>query len=211
MYPLSDSVLPLLDLAKHWRRQLEGQPPSEEILGTLLQAFWQRTLVLCRADGKLVGRELLLQMVKAAAPHPGLLIYEDPRHPPPVKQELPDGGVTIMLGHRVYLPPGTSWSEQVISEACSSLAACRWTDCSAPAQAGFAFLEVSRDAFEALCVERGYERPSFWFGRQLKGMASKNLVGRPSVLRSIEAEMRRRALGGSLESKLSKEALALHA
>ncbi len=174
MYPLSDSALPLLDLAKHWRRQLEGQPPSEEILGTLLQAFWQRTLVLCRADGKLVGRELLLQMVKA-------------------------------------LPPGTCWSEQVISEACSSLAACRWSDYSAPAQAGFAFLEVSRDAFEALCVERGYERPSFWFGRQLKGMASKNLVGRPSVLRSIEAEMRRRALGGSLEPKLSKEALALHA
>ncbi len=211
MYPLSDSVLPLLDLAKHWRRQLEGQPPSEEILGTLLQAFWQRTLVLCRADGKLVGRELLLQMVKAAAPHPGLLIYEDPRHPPPMKQELPDGGVTIHLGDRVYLPAAPSdWSDRIISEACSRLAACRWTDYSTAAQVGFASLHVSRAAFEALCVERGYERPPFWFGRESKGEGSKSFGGRPSIMRRIEAEMRHRAADGSLELTLREEAQALH-
>ncbi len=212
MYPLSDKALPLLELAKHWRRQLEGPPPSEEILGTLLQAFWQETLVLCRADGKPLGREPLLRMMRAAAPHPGLSIYEDPSHPPPVKQELPDGGVAIFLEHQVCLPPRPSdWSDQIISEACSTLAACRWTDYSAAAQVGFLALEVSRDAFEALCVERGYERPSFWFGRESKGEVSRSFAGRPTVMRQIEAEMRRRALEGSLEPKLSKEAQALHA
>ena len=210
MYPLPNTALPLRDLAKHWRRHVEGRPPLEEILDTLVQAFWQRTLVLCRADGERVEREPLLQMLKAAAPHPRVLIYEDPGHPPSVKRELPDDGVTIDLRHQICLPPKASdWSDQLISEACSRLGACCWKDYSAAAQAGFIALQVSRDAFEALCLERGYERPPFWFGRESKGKASKSFGGRPSVMRQIKAEMSRRARDGSLEPTLTQEAQAL--
>jgi len=212
MYPLPQPILRLPDLARHWRRHFPERPPAEELVETLLQAFWQGMSVLCRADGTPVRRVGVLGMVRAAAPHPGMLIYEQPGHPPPLKQELPDGGVTIVLGHRVYLPSQTAdWSDEIISAACSTLAVCRWTDYSASAHMGLLELAMTRDAFEALCVERGYERPPFWFGRDATGKAARSFGGRPSVMRPIEAEMRRHALQGDLKPTLREEARSLHA
>jgi hypothetical protein len=41
MYPINATELPVGELIKHWHRTIHGQPPENELLTSLLNAFWE--------------------------------------------------------------------------------------------------------------------------------------------------------------------------
>jgi hypothetical protein len=154
---------------------------------------------------------MLKWAASAEGGHPGILVYYDPAGLPPENEELPDGSIRILVGKRIYLPDDKSkWTSEVVSKAYDILASCELSDFSQLIWPGLRSIRITRDAFEAFCVGRGYELPGFWFGRPQFGKKTRSFVGRPSVMRRVEAEMRRRALGGTLATKLRDEAASLH-
>jgi hypothetical protein len=216
VYPLTETSLTLLELARHWSRGFPERPPADELTDRLLQAVWSGELLVCGEDGSAIERECLLQMVgqagQSALRHPGILIYDDPSALPPEVRMLPDGGAEISLARRLRLPTDPSgWTSQIVADAYTVLASCRMGDFSPLIHPRLVSLRITRDAFGALCIGRGYELPGFWFPRDTAGAGQpKSYGGRPSVMRQIEAEMRRRAVRSDLAPKLRHEAKALH-
>jgi hypothetical protein len=216
MYPLVDASLPLLELAEHWSRSFPERPPANELTDRLLQAVWSGELLVSGEDGSAIGRDRLLQMVKqadqSALPHPGILIGDDLGALPPEVRILPAGGAEISLARRLRLPTDPSrWTSEIVADACAVLVSCRMSDFSPLIHPRFVSLRVTRDGFAAFCTGRGYELPGFWFARCSAGAGKpKSYGGRPSVMRQIEAEMRRRAAGGNLAPRLREEAAMLH-
>jgi hypothetical protein len=215
MYPLIETSLTLLDLARHWRRSFPERPPADELTDRLLQAVWSGELLVCGEDGSVIPRERLLHMARqtgaSGMPHPGILICDNPSDLPPEARNLPDGGAEVSLAHRLRLPTDPSrWTPEIVADAYALLASCRMRDFSPLIHPRFVSLRITRDAFGALCIGRGYELPGFWFPRGTADAGQpKSYGGRPSVMRQIEAEMRRRAASGNLAPKLRHEAIAL--
>jgi len=216
MYPLIETSLTLLELARHWSRSFPERPPADELADRLLQAVWSGELLVCGEDGSAIERDRLLQMVgqadQSALPHPGILICDDLSAVPPEVFILPDGGAEVSLARRLHLPADASlWTSEIVDAACTVLASCGMRDFSSLLHPKLISLRITRDAFAALCVGRGYELPSFWFARGTAGAGKpKSYGGRPSVMRQIEAEMRRRAARGNLAPRLREEATMLH-
>jgi hypothetical protein len=216
MYPLMDRSLGLLKVARHWRRDFPERPPLHEIVDTLLQAVWSGELLVRRNNETLMERKDLLMMIKEAASlgsgHPEIVIYEDTSIIPPEVRTLPDGSVEVDLAKRLHLPAEASlWTPNIIADACATLGSCGMSDFNPLMHPALVALRITRDAFETLCRGRGYELPHFWFGRDAAGTAKpESFGGRPSVMRQIEAEMRRRAESENLAPTLREQAKALH-
>jgi len=71
MYPLAEESLTLLEIARHWGRDLPQRPPQEEVLQTLLSAMWTGELTLGPSDRSTHQR---LLRILAHMAHPGILI-----------------------------------------------------------------------------------------------------------------------------------------
>jgi hypothetical protein len=213
MYPLIDRSLALRDIARHWQRHFPERPPWEELLDTLVQAVWSGELLGCRSDGAPIDRKHLLQFIGRPPSHPGIVIYRKADDLAPEKEEYADGSVSVFLGKRVYLPLDESqWTEKVITDAYATLCTCKVDDYSTLLLPSLRTLRVTREAFEAFCIGRGYERPGFWFARaETPRDKRKSFGGRPTVMRQIEAELRRHAAAGTLAPALRQEAKALRA
>jgi hypothetical protein len=216
MYPLIETSLTLLELARHWSRSFPERLPADELADRLLQAVWSGELLVCGEDGSAIQRERLFHMVRqtdaSTMPHPGIVIYDDPSDLPPEVRILPDGGAEVSLAHRLRLPTDPSlWTPEIVADACTVLASCRMRDFSSLIHPKFVSLRITNDAFAAFCIGRGYELPGFWFARSTAGTNKpKSYGGRPSVVRQIEGEMRRRAARGNLAPRLREEATALY-
>jgi len=210
MYPLADESLTPFEIARHWSRDLLQHPPREEVLQTLLDAMWKGELQATLGPGDQSTHERLLRIL-AAESHPGILIYDDPMSLPPVTSPTADGGVVVDMRKHIYLPRDTAaWTPEVISDACGALARCELNDYDDSTRSIFASLGVTKEDFGMFCDARGYERPAFWFGRDgATGPKSASFPGRPSIMRAIEIEMRRRANAGQLAPQLRDEAQAL--
>jgi hypothetical protein len=210
MYPLAEESLTLFEIARHWGRDLPQRPPREEVLQTLLDAMWKGELQATLGPGDRSTHERLLRIL-ADESHPGMLIYDDPMSLPPNSSPTPDGGEVVDIRERIYLPRDTAaWTPEVISNACAALARCELDDYDDSIRTILASLEVTKDDFGMFCDARGYERPAFWFGRgNAPDSKSASFPGRPSIMRAIETEMRRRANAGLLAPQLRDEAQAL--
>jgi len=117
----------------------------------------------------------------------------------------------VDIRERIYLPRDTAaWTPEVISDACAALAKCELEHYSNFIKTILGGLTVTQMDFGMFCDARSYEHPAFWFGRG-KAPASKSasFPGRPSIMRAIETEMRRRANAGQLAPQLRDEARAL--
>jgi hypothetical protein len=209
MYPLTQQFLSLPEIARHWARDLPQRPPVQEIFQTFLNALWRGEL---REFGSVDHpvRERLLRTLAVSSPHPGILIYDNPEGLPPIACPLPDGGLAVDMRKRIYLPLDPAmWTLEVISNAFAVLVESKMEDYSEAFSLVLHSVEVSKGDFAAFCDALGYERPAFWFGAGIE-KKSKSFGGRPSVMRQIEAEMRRRAAERQLAPKLREEAEALN-
>jgi hypothetical protein len=63
-YPLIETYLMLLELARHWGWGFPEGPPADELTDRLLQAVWSGELLVCGEDGSAIPREGLLHVVR---------------------------------------------------------------------------------------------------------------------------------------------------
>ena len=211
MYPLPQRRLSFNEIAKHWPRDLPQRPPWNEILKTLVDATWREELSVCDSRGNSIVRQQLLSKLKAAAPHPRILIFDSGDILPPLSIETFDGGCIVDIRKRVHLPnDATRWTPDIVSDACALLGTCGVGDYCDDFLLGITLLQIVKEEFGAFCDASGYERPAFWFGSPTgMGNKARSFGGRPSVMRGIEAEMRRRANTESLAPTLREESKAL--
>jgi len=212
MYPLAEESLTLFEIARHWGRDLPQRPPQQEVLQTLLGAMWKSELRATLGPGERSTHEQLLRILADVKSHPGILIYDDAMSLPPDTVPMPDGGAVVDIRKRIYLPRDTAtWTPEITSDACAALAKCAFEDYSDDLiRLVLANLEITKGDFTMFCDARGYERPAFWFGRgKAPTPKSASFPGRPSIMRAVETEMRRRADVGQLAPQLRDEAHAL--
>ena len=209
MIPLADNVLRLSEIAKYWARELGGIRTDSEIHAELLGAFWRGILpAITSAGGGRMDPKRMLHAINLSREHPGFVLVERAGSIPPSKEEQPDGGVVIDLTRYIVLPADpTMWSDEIITAACEQLAEVPFEGFNPLVLPGLYALSATKEATGDFCDQRGYARPRFWFGTT--PARPKSFGGRPSVMRQLEAEMRRRQEAGKLALTLHEEATAL--
>lgn len=211
MLPLREPLLRLAQIADHWARELIQIRTQADIHAELLSAFWLGSLqVVVKEGGKPYDRENLLRVINLArGEHPGFVLVENVASIPPAVQDQPDGGALVDLTTYIVLPADeTSWTDSIIAAAYQQFAKVPFEEFGPLVLPALYALSATKDALGEFCDQCGYDRPRFWFGPIRK--RAKSYAGRPSVMRQIEAEMRRRAEAGQLAPKLREEAAALH-
>jgi hypothetical protein len=122
-----------------------------------------------------------------------------------------DGSVTVDIQTYILLPSDQSrWTDDIVATACDALAKLSWEDYHDLVKPGVNALRSTRQNLCRYCESAGYAIPRFWFGSPPgKRDEFRSFGGRPSVMRQIEKEMRRRAVTGILAPTLRKEAKEL--
>jgi hypothetical protein len=185
---------------------------SGEIHDELLAAFWRDEFRLVVADGrKTIDRATFLKCVALKRDHPGFVLVDSPEMIPPRMTEEADGGAMVDMQTYIILPSDhTNWTSEIISAACDELAKLSFEDYHDLIQPGIFALHSTKHGLAAYCDRMSYDRPRFWFSNATR-MRNKaeSFGGRPSVMRQLEAEMRRRARTGILAPTLREEAKEL--
>ena len=194
MYPLSDTTLALPELAKHWVRDLPQKPPKAEVLDYLVQSLWRGDFeTFASAAGGIISRRQALRTVALSAPHPGFTICPTAESVPPATTPTDDGGVIVDTTIYVVLPDEEEhWSPDVIEAVYTTLGGCSLNAFARNFVIGMRLQTLTRDQFGAFCDLRGHRRPGFWFVYESQATAP-SFGGRPSSMRLIEVELRRRA------------------
>src|SRR5262249_50231860 len=164
MYPLSDTSLPFLGIARHWVRFLPQHPAENEVLDHLVESLWDGGFETFASPSGIVSRRQALRAVALCAPHPGFIICPTAESVPPSTTLADDGGVVVDLTPYVVLPKEEKdWSAGVIEAAYSVLRGCSLNAFSKSFVIGMWGQSLTRDEFGAFCDLRGYPRPGFWF------------------------------------------------
>jgi hypothetical protein len=212
MLPIHENVLQLIWIAEYWSREINGVRTAAEIHDQLLAAYWRGELrVVGRDERGLLNRVTFLKLVARERNHPGFVLVDSPEMIPTKITERGDGSVMVDTLTYIVLPPDyTCWTSDIISSACRELAKLWLEGYHDLIQPGVFALRCTKKNFAAYCEAMHYDPPRFWFGDPTrKRNEVKSFVGRPSVMRAIEAEMRRRADAKVLAPRLRQEAQAL--
>jgi len=210
VYPLSITSLSLSGIARHWVRDLPEKPPKAEVLDYIVQSLWRGDFeTFASAGGDIISRRQTLRAVAQSAPHPGFIICPTAESVPPSTTPTGDGELIVDVTVYVVLPDEEErWSADVVEAAYKALAGCSLDAFAKSFVIGMWGQSLTRDQFGAFCDLRGHRRPGFWFRDELKPSA-RSFGGRPSAMRLIEVELRRRADTGLLAPTLAAEAAAL--
>lgn len=210
VYPLSIASLSLSGIARHWVRDLTEKPPKAEVLDYLVQSLWRGDFeTFAPASDDIISRRQALRAVAQSAPHPGFIICPTAESVPPSTTPTDDGGLIVDVNVYVVLPDEEKdWSADIVEAAYKVLGACSLNAFSEGFVIGMWGQSLTKDQFGAFCDLRGHRRPGFWFGDELKPSAP-SFGGRPSAMRLIEVELRRRADSGQLAPTLAEEAATL--
>ena len=211
MLPISGNSLSLEMVAEYWSREVAGVRRMPEIYDELLAAFWNGKLAVFGGSGIRVDRPRFLKLLRSKLEHPGFTFVDSKDMVPPKVEKHPDGSVTIDQMEYIVLPEDeTRWTNEIVEMACRTLTTMSFDDYHDLLKPGLRLLNTTRESLATYCKFLGYNVPGFWFGDPTRARKdTKSFVGRPSVMRQIEAEMERRAHAGLLEPKLRPEAKAL--
>ncbi|WP_380069405.1 hypothetical protein [Dankookia sp. GCM10030260] len=159
----------MLDLARHWQRDMPQRPSVAEIEAWLLQAFWRGELEVT-LPGVAEARDIdprvrVLNGCRHAPQDAGLIVVDRPEDLPPDDPVVqPDGSVLVDLRRRVIWPTDPAQqTPELLAAACTVLAVAKWDDYHDLTKPVLAMFEVGRDAFGAFCSEAGFALPPFWF------------------------------------------------
>jgi hypothetical protein len=212
MLPIQENVLQLSWIAEYWSREIGGLRTSAEIHHELLAGFWRGKLGLVAGDErKTLDRVTFLKCVAPKRDHSGFVLIDSREEIPPKVTTHADGSVTVDIQTYITLPSDQSrWTDDIVATACDELAKLSWEDYHDLVKPGLNALRSTRQYLASYCESAGYSSPRFWFGSSTgKRNESRSFGGRPSVMRQIEEEMRRRAATRILASTLRKEAKEL--
>ena len=208
MLPLSNDFLPLEQIAEFWSREHNGVRTSLEIYDELLSAFWKNDLIVYNRDGKSpVGRPAVLRVIRVSLEHRGFVLIESSDQIPVRATKHPDGSVSVDMTKYIVLPSDADlWTSDILETAYEILATRSLADFADLVRPGLLALSTSRQALASYCDRVPYAKPRFWYPRSDE---MKSFGGRPSIMRRIIAEMKRRAEEGLMAPKLREEARAL--
>ena len=208
MLPLVEDFLRLEQIAELWSREHNRVRTSLEIYDELLSALWKNELIVFGGSGKSpVDRQRLLRVIRLCLEHPGFVIVESRDEIPVRATKHADGSVSVDATVYVVLPSDVStWNADILEDAYTILATRSVTHFSELVRPVLLSLKTSHEALGAYCDASRYARPSFWFHAPEE---TRSFGGRPSVMRQIIAEMKRRAERGDLAPRLRDEAGSL--
>ena len=212
MLPINENVLQLVRIAEYWSREINGVRTPGEIHDQLLAAYWRDGLRVVGGDERgLLNRDTFLELVARERNHPGFVLVGCLEMIPSRITEHGDRSVTVDTRTYIVLPPDpTCWTFDLILSACRKLAKLSLEDYHDLIQPCVLALRITKRIFAAYCEDMDYDPPRFWFGDPTrKRDKAKSFGGRPSVMRKIEAEMRRRADAKVLAPKLRQDAEVL--
>lgn len=161
VYPRSEETLSIFQIVADWSNSGTDRPPSDRILGQLLQAFWLNELpIFSPGSEKPACRSIFLRGLRR---DPGdLIVFGEPGAAKPAEPiELPDGSIAIDVAHHIPLLPCASQSERPAIYEC--LAEIPVSDYPATFLQAFRTHYIRRDDLAILCDSRNWRRPSFWF------------------------------------------------
>jgi hypothetical protein len=212
MLPIQENALLLSWIAEYWCREIGGLRTSAEIHHELLAAFWRGELDVVGGDErKIIDRATFLKCVALKRDHPGFVLVDSPEEIPQKAMTHADGSVTVDIQTYILLPSDQShWTDDIVGTACDELANLSWEDYHDLVKPGVNALRSTRQNLARYCESAGYASPRFWFGSPLGNRDEfRSFGGRPSVMRQIEKEMRRRAGTRTLAPTLREEAKQL--
>jgi len=164
MYPLVEDVLSLLELARHWARDVPQRPAWEEAFARLAASVWLGELEVVHRPGQLDTRRRLLEALVRLSREQGVAIFPDARSVPDNVKPQPDGTALVDTRTFVILPKDeASWDIAVIDAACAILAKTNPEVFSLSFRTILSMQMVTREAFERYCLARAYPLPPFWF------------------------------------------------
>jgi hypothetical protein len=162
MFPVREPTLSLGDVAKYWSREIHPQASLDELLSTIIGAFWMgeiRPAAISRFDllknmFRLMHDRSDVELVFITCEEPG----------PPEVSELPGGTCEVDLRQRIPVPSSNSesWTEDACSPAFYALSGIKsikdYGDF-APILWG---MKLTYKAFASWLEQRSYVKPSFW-------------------------------------------------
>jgi hypothetical protein len=165
MLPLSNSSLPLTEMAAYWSREIGCVRPSAEIFDQLLSDFWLDELQATGADGKKeIDRCHILSLVNRCRAHPGFSLIESSEEGRRLFEHLPSGSVLVDVNDYIVLPADhTTWSEAILGSAYEQMSRVLFDDFADVIRPAFLCFHLSRAALRRYCGEKGYQLPRFWF------------------------------------------------
>jgi len=195
MYPLSEETLLLNDVATHWARDLQPQPPPQEVLERLVASLWRGELELAYPARRIESRRYLLEQLVSLAPHELVVIFPDA-----ASEHAAPKGPMFDFRTFVMLPADkTQWDTSVVDTACAALAVTHLEGFSAAFLTRLRRTPITRAAFEGYCLANVYPLPPFWFGPRYQQLA------RPKALSDCKNWLRQLAAAGAKPA--GKEAL----
>jgi hypothetical protein len=162
MYPIpSERKLSVVEIAKHWSREIKPPAPAQELRDDISKAWWRGELVAPNAPSRLgVLQHYYLMSAKFIA-------FAIPNtEEPPQWVAGDDGEIEFVRPLRVPLPNANpdTWTEANCAPAFEAIAE-QWNEAMiSPSESAPLFLEIvltSREFFQWIDAI-GYRRPSFW-------------------------------------------------
>jgi hypothetical protein len=173
MYPLSEDVLSLGDVATHWARDIPQQPPWQELTALLVESMWRSELNVIDPDGHPDPRRRLLELLTVLPNLKRIRIFSDAASIRESIKGLPKRVAAFDTRTSIILPADRAcWDASIVEAAYAVLADALLDDHSLEFLVLLMRQTVSRPEFERYCLARGYELPSFWFGTRRRKVST---------------------------------------
>src|SRR5262249_22352306 len=184
MFPITKSALSLLAISDYWPREIRPSASPDEILSTLVSAWWLGEL---RGDSKHSPLQLLKIMYTSRFRDDLRIVFVVSGGVGPLPVELPDGFLILDLRPQIHVPSSDieSWDEAACQDAFHALA--EVTEAAAEVRGiplfrsyqDFAVflpsIKLTYQEFNSWCRKRGYSKPKFW-----RPLLNKSKPGRPA-------------------------------
>jgi hypothetical protein len=167
--------LPVFELVDEWYKSRSDNRPTEDLLGWLIQAFWSGEIQLYAPEpDATTSREVFLRGLQEVCEGSGIG-FESDKLATESEEEFVYTDETRLVDPNM----AGGWSPAKAEHAYAALALAPVHHYPREFLSAFRAHEVDREEFGRLCDRRGWERPTFWFGR-----------GRRKRAPSIDAECR---------------------
>jgi hypothetical protein len=161
MFPLSADILPLVEIADFWSREIRPPASRDELLACLESAWWRGEFKGSSAFNRL---QFLRKMFEARrGPDLQSVAFASPNDAgPPTEIPLADGGVAVVR-QKICVPGETDdWTEDSCNDAFEALAQLPSKRYFPVLSYNICFIGLTYEEFFGWVGTRGFLIPGFW-------------------------------------------------
>jgi hypothetical protein len=195
MFPIAKAALSFLDISDYWSREIRPPASKDELLDTLVSAWWLGEL---RGDSAHSRLEYLKSMFTSMYRDDRIIFLVGDDACPPTF-ELPDGSLRIDLRPTIRVPSSNieSWDEIACRDAFQALAQISSIQ-SYLFAIGLTLIKLTYEEFNTWLQRRGYSAPTFW---QHPDLAHRHHAGAASSTGSADGAPHLGRVGPKKERK----------